>query len=97
MDLTNKRERQGEPVRLAGAALGDRAHICAFVNNEDAYRLLLPLLKDGLENGEKAVQTVDPQRREEYAGATFFSGDRCQRTGSARSIRTPRLASDTSW
>ena len=74
VDFTSKLERLAEPVRLAGAPLGDRAHICAFVNNEDAYRLLLPFLKDALENGEKAVQTVDPQRREEHASQLSSAG-----------------------
>ena len=42
-----------------------RAHICAFFNShDDEYRALLPFIKDGFECGEKAVHTVDPQRRD---------------------------------
>ena len=54
-------------IRLAGSTLGHRAHICAFFNSsEQAYRVLLPFIQDGLECGEKAVHTVDPRRREEH-------------------------------
>jgi hypothetical protein len=54
-------------IRLAGSNLGDRAHICAFFNSrEEAYRVLLPFVQEGLESGQKAVHTVDPRRREEH-------------------------------
>ncbi len=37
------------PIRLAGSALSNRAHICAFFNGpDDAYRVLLPFIKEGL-------------------------------------------------
>ena len=55
------------PIRLAGSILGYRAHVCAFFSSaEDAYRVLLPFIREGLECGEKAVHTVDPRRREEH-------------------------------
>jgi hypothetical protein len=55
------------PIRLAGSTFGNQSHICAFFNSpEDAYRVLLPFIKEGLEWGEKAVNTVDPQRRSEH-------------------------------
>lgn len=55
------------PIRLAGSILGYRAHICAFFSSpEDAYGVLLPFIREGLECGEKAVHTVDPRRREEH-------------------------------
>jgi hypothetical protein len=54
-------------IRLAGSMLGHRAHICAFFNSpEEAYRMLLPFIQEGLECGQKAVHTVDPRRREEH-------------------------------
>jgi hypothetical protein len=54
-------------MRLAGSNLGDRAHICGFFNSrEEAYRVLLPFVQEGLEFGQKAVHTVDPRRREEH-------------------------------
>ena len=54
-------------IRLAGSILGYRAHICAFFSTaEDAYRVLLPFIREGLECGEKAVHTIDPKRCEEH-------------------------------
>ena len=61
---SNERSR---PIRLGGSVLGHPRHVCAFFNNhDDEYRVLLPFIKDGLECGEKAVHTVDPQRRDEH-------------------------------
>ncbi len=54
-------------IPFAGSTLRDRAHICAFFNSSDeAYRVLLPFVKEGLELGEKALHTIDPRRREEH-------------------------------
>ena len=72
MDITDEKvnfrgKAPGErnrPIRLAGSMLGPPCHICAFFNNrDDEYRVLLPFIKDGLDCGEKAVHTVDPNRR----------------------------------
>ena len=47
--------------------LGTPCHLCAFFNShDDEYRVPLPFIKDGLETGEKAVHTVDPQRRDKH-------------------------------
>jgi len=55
------------PIRFAGSTLWDRPHVCAFFNSQDeAYRVLLPFVKEGLEMGEKALHTVDPRQREEH-------------------------------
>jgi hypothetical protein len=55
------------PIRLAGSVLGHPRHICAFFNShDDEYRVLLPFIKDGLESGEKAVHTVDPERCDDH-------------------------------
>ena len=56
------------PIRLGGSVLGHPRHICAFFNShDDEYRVvLLPFIKDGLECGEKAVHTVDPERRDDH-------------------------------
>ena len=67
MDLTDDKCRVPEtdsnersrPIRLGGSILGTACHVRAFFNNrDDEYRILLPLIKDGLECGEK-VHTVD--------------------------------------
>jgi hypothetical protein len=52
------------PVRLAGAVLDRRRHVCAFFNSkEEEYSVLLPFIKEGFEQGHKAFHIVDPQHR----------------------------------
>jgi MEDS: MEthanogen/methylotroph, DcmR Sensory domain len=63
---TDARDKE-KPICLAGSALGDRCHICAFFNSpEEEYRVLLPFVLEGLERGEKLVYTIDPERRIEH-------------------------------
>jgi MEDS: MEthanogen/methylotroph, DcmR Sensory domain len=51
-------------VRLAGAVLDRRRHVCAFFNSKDEeYSVLLPFIKEGFEQGHKAFHIVDPQHR----------------------------------
>lgn len=59
--------RTTSPISLAGSQLGEIRHICAFFSNEDEeYRVLLPFIKEGLEYGDKAIQVVNPQQRDEH-------------------------------
>ena len=47
------------PIRLAGSALANHRHICAFFNSrDDEYRTLLPFIKDGVDAGDKAVRLM---------------------------------------
>jgi hypothetical protein len=65
---------RGRAIRLAGSLLDRRAHVCAFFSNPDeAYRVFLPFMTDGLELGDKSVHIVDPRLRDEH----------CQRIASA--------------
>ncbi len=51
-------------VRLAGAPLGRSRHVCALFNTaDDAYAVLLPFIREGLEQGERAFHIVDPVHR----------------------------------
>ena len=60
-------ERTLQPISLAGSELGDVRHICAFFANDDEeYRVLLPFIRDGLLCGDKSVQVVNPEQREEH-------------------------------
>jgi hypothetical protein len=53
-----------EPVRLAGAVLDRRRHVCAFFNSKDEeYRVLLPFITEGFKQGHKAFHIVDPRHR----------------------------------
>ena len=42
-------------------------HVCAFFANDDEeYRVLLPFIREGLSRGDKTVNVVNPEAREEH-------------------------------
>ncbi len=48
------------PIPFAGSRLDTTRHVCAFFNSDDeAYRVLLPFIKDGFAAGDKAVHVVN--------------------------------------
>jgi len=58
---------QKREVRLAGTALGRSRHVCAFFNTKDEeYRVLLPFIREGLEQGDKAFHIVKEDHRPEH-------------------------------
>jgi MEDS: MEthanogen/methylotroph, DcmR Sensory domain len=55
------------PIPFAGSVLDEQRHVCAFFHNADEeYRILLPFIKDGFDQGEKAFHIVDPKLREQH-------------------------------
>ena len=53
-----------KPVQLAGSVLRHSCHVCAFFHSkEEEYRVLMPFIKDGFENGDRAFHVVDPNHR----------------------------------
>jgi MEDS: MEthanogen/methylotroph, DcmR Sensory domain len=51
-------------VKLAGATLGRSRHVCAFFNTKDEeYRVLLPFIKEGFDQGDKAFHIVKDGHR----------------------------------
>jgi MEDS: MEthanogen/methylotroph, DcmR Sensory domain len=63
------------PIRLGSSILGQRRHVCAFFRSRaEEYRVLLPFIQDGFERGEKAVHTVDPERRADHLGRLESAG-----------------------
>jgi hypothetical protein len=53
-----------EPVRLAGSVLDRTCHVCAFFHSKDEeYRVLLPFIKEGFDQGDRAFHVVDPNHR----------------------------------
>jgi hypothetical protein len=55
------------PISLAGSQLGAVRHVCAFFANDDEeYRVLLPFIREGLSCGDKAVQVVNPEARQDH-------------------------------
>jgi hypothetical protein len=60
-------KRTSSPIHFAGTELRDSRHICAFFNDEEEeYATLIPFIKDGFENGDKAIHIVNPEQREEH-------------------------------
>lgn len=54
-------------VRLAGSVLDRSRHVCAFFNTkEEEYRILLPFIKEGFEQGDKAFHIVKDGHRPEH-------------------------------
>jgi MEDS: MEthanogen/methylotroph, DcmR Sensory domain len=81
-------ETQANPtkqVRLAGALFNRPRHICAFFNSRDEeYRVMLPFIKEGFEEGHRAFHVVDSRRTAEHLRVLQGSGidvDRAQRDG----------------
>jgi hypothetical protein len=53
-----------QTVRLAGRLLDRPRHVCAFFHGkEEEYRVMLPYVKEGFEQGHKAFHIVDPNHR----------------------------------
>jgi DcmR-like sensory protein len=51
-------------VRLAGATLERSCHVCSLFHTADeAYATLLPFIREGLEQGERAFHIIDPAQR----------------------------------
>jgi hypothetical protein len=55
------------PVHVASGTLGKHRHICAFFNSADEeYRVLRSFIRDGLDQGDKGLHIVDPNRRDDH-------------------------------
>jgi hypothetical protein len=54
-------------VRLAGTVLGSTRHVCAFFHSKaEEYRVLLPFMKEGFEQGDKGFHIVKDDHRPEH-------------------------------
>lgn len=54
-------------VRLAGSVLDRSRHVCAFFHRkEEEYRALLPFIKEGFDQGDRAFHMVDPRHRADH-------------------------------
>jgi hypothetical protein len=51
-------------VHLAGKVLTERRHACAFFNSRaEEYRVLLPFIKETVDQGERSIFILDPENR----------------------------------
>src|SRR2546421_1276701 len=67
--LATRRHTMSHPkqVRLAGSVLDRSRHVCAFFHRkEEEYRVLLPFIKEGFAQGDRAFHIVDPRHRPEH-------------------------------
>ena len=63
------------PASLAGGKLDRSFHVCGFFNGaEEEYRVLLPFVREGLENHEKALHIWDPGLRDQHVRQLAASG-----------------------
>ena len=62
-------------ISLAGSQPWELRHVCAFFSTDDEeYRVLLPLIKNRIECGDKAINVVDPHQYEEHMGRLASAG-----------------------
>lgn len=55
------------PVSLAGSTMVPHYHACAFFNSRDEeYDVLLPFIREGMAQGDKAVHVTDPSHRSDH-------------------------------
>src|SRR5207245_11664623 len=67
--LAERRHTMNHPkqVRLAGSVLDRSRHVCAFFHRkEEEYRVLLPFIKEGFDQGDRAFHVVDSRHRTEH-------------------------------
>ena len=58
---------QAAAIPFAGSQLNETRHVCAFFNsNDEAYRVLVPFIKDGFDCGDKAVHIINPDQHENH-------------------------------
>ena len=54
-------------VRLGNSEMGEVRHACAFFSGlEEAYRVLLPFIEEGLTRGDKAIHIISPEDEAEH-------------------------------
>jgi len=64
-----------KPVSLAGKSLNRSRHVCAFFNSkEEEYRVLLPFIKEGFNNGDKAFHIVKEDQHTHHRQALTSGG-----------------------
>ena len=55
-------------VRLFGENLDEGTHICTFFRSSaERYRVLMPFIREGIEQGDRALHIINPYLRSEHA------------------------------
>jgi hypothetical protein len=64
-----------ESINLAGSKLEQHRHVCAFFHSQDeAYNVLMPFIKEGLDRGDRAFHIVDPNRETNHRHRLEMAG-----------------------
>ncbi|WP_225984476.1 MEDS domain-containing protein [Noviherbaspirillum aerium] len=54
-------------MKLAGSSLTHSCHVCAFFHTqEERYQVLMPFIKEGFENGDRAFHIVNASQHAEH-------------------------------
>ena len=54
-------------IHLCGEEIPDAAHICAFFDSRaDKYKILAPYLAEGIEQGDRIINVVDAEERDQH-------------------------------
>ncbi len=62
-------------VRLFGENLEEGMHICTFFRTSaERYRVLMPFIREGMEQGDRALHIVNPSLRSEHAQRVADAG-----------------------
>ena len=68
-------KKNGGAPTLAGASMGQYFHACGFFRDRDeAYRVLVPFIKEGMERGEKGLHITNPGLRADHMQRLQTSG-----------------------
>src|SRR5947209_3599065 len=63
------------PIPFAGSEIGPARHIRAFFNSADEeYRVLIPLIKEGIACDYKAIHVVNPEQRHNHLTRLIAAG-----------------------
>jgi DcmR-like sensory protein len=85
-DVGSSRER-AQPIQFAGSSLGNYRHVCAFFNSpKEEYETLLPFVRAGLENGERAYHVLPAKYRDEHLQQLRNAGIDVQASQQARQL-----------
>lgn len=76
---------QRDTVRLAGRALRESRHVCAFFSSrEERNKVLMPFFKEGFDRGEKLFHIVGAEEHDSHVCACRAAGidvEQARRTG----------------
>jgi hypothetical protein len=69
------KQAMGRSIQLGGSAIQPPCHACAFFHGDtESYEVLLPFIKEGVDQGDKNFHIIDERGREEYMNRLRANG-----------------------